>query len=457
VSVPDASSPSLAALRRARAHQDAALRRSRLLWRPLFLAIVFVNSFRAHPAPSLHGAGLTISIALGGLTVGAIGVGGPYQPPERVRHAFLGLLFLSAAMLVGLQPAGPGYVGLVVAVAVAAQLVRGPRGVVLAVIAVVFFGVTRAFSGPDRPGPAVLVASLGLIVAYSAVLSVRRLRRSDDQAERLLTELEQTREAQVRAAALGERQHLAREMHDVLAHSLSGLVLQLEGARMLAAQSPADPRLGGVIDRAHHLAKTGLQEARWAIGMLRDEELPGPERLAALVEEFERDSGIPSTLTVTGQQRDLASGTRLALYRVAQEALTNIRKHACPERAEVHVKYEPDSVQLTIEDFGQPGGAQAPGSPGRTDGAYRADGAGGSDGAGRADRTDRGHGVGRADGAGGGDGAGRAVGADRDDGAGRADGGYGLTGMRERAELLGGTLTAGATAEGFRVELRVPA
>jgi signal transduction histidine kinase len=125
--------------------------------------------------------------------------------------------------------------------------------------------------------------------------------------------LEQTRDAQVRAAALGERQHLAREMHDVLAHSLSGLVLQLEGARMLAAQSPADPRLGGVIDRAHHLAKTGLQEARWAIGMLRDEELPGPERLAALVEEFERDSGIPSTLTVTGQQRDLGSGTRLAL------------------------------------------------------------------------------------------------------------------------------------------------
>jgi hypothetical protein len=81
----------------------------------------------------------------------------------------------------------------------------------------------------------------------------------------------------------------------------------------------------------------------------------------------------------------------------------------------VRVNYEPDSVRLTIEDFGLPGGARAPGSAGRTDGA------GGSDG------------------------------------AGRADGGYGLTGMRERAELLGGTLTAGATAEGFWVELRVPA
>ena len=75
-------------------------------------------------------------------------------------------------------------------------------------------------------------------------------------------------------------------MHDVLAHSLSGLMLQLEGARMLAADDPGDPRLPGIIERAHHLGKSGLDEARRAIGMQRDDELPGPERLADLLPDI---------------------------------------------------------------------------------------------------------------------------------------------------------------------------
>jgi signal transduction histidine kinase len=75
-------------------------------------------------------------------------------------------------------------------------------------------------------------------------------------------------------------------MHDVLAHSLSGLLLQLEGARMLAAGNPADPRIPDAIDRAHHLGRTGLAEARRAIGMLRDDDLPGPDRLEELAAQF---------------------------------------------------------------------------------------------------------------------------------------------------------------------------
>ena len=124
-------------------------------------------------------------------------------------------------------------------------------------------------------------------------------------------ELEQSRAAEARAAGLAERQRLAREMHDVLAHSLSGLLLQLEGARMLAAENPADPRLPEAIDRAHHLGKTGLEEARRAIGMLRDEELPGPDRLAGLVEQFEEDRGIPCRLIVSGEPHDLGSEARV--------------------------------------------------------------------------------------------------------------------------------------------------
>jgi signal transduction histidine kinase len=294
-----------------------------------------------------------------------------------------------------------GIFGVISSVAVAARLAKGFRGAAIVASAAVIVGLVYEFSGRHRPGSPVLLAWLGLIAVYTAVSSARRIREGDAQAERLLIELEQTRAAQVRAAALAERQRLAREMHDVLAHSLSGLVLQLEGARLLAARSAGDPQLSGAIDKAHQLARTGLQEARRAIGMLRNDELPGPESIEALVSEFERDSGIPSGFTMTGEQHELNPGTRLALYRVTQEALTNIRKHAHPARAEVRLGYEPDGVLLTIEDAGdeqRPVGLTAPDS-----------------------------------------------------------GGYGLTGMRERAELLGGTLSAAPTRDGFRVELRVPA
>jgi signal transduction histidine kinase len=203
----------------------------------------------------------------------------------------------------------------------------------------------------------------------------------------------------LRAAALAERQRLARDMHDVLAHSLSGLLLQLEGARLLAVANPADERLAGTIDRAHELARGGLDEARRAIGMLRDDELPGPDRLAALTASFQADTGVPARFTSLGTPRELASAVRLALYRVTQEALTNVRKHARPARVEVRLEYLEDEVTLAIEDW-SPDPAGPPAAPGD---------------------------------------------------------GYGLTGMRERAELLGGTLTAGPADTGFRVLLRVPA
>jgi len=218
------------------------------------------------------------------------------------------------------------------------------------------------------------------------------------RAELLLRELEQTRAAQAQAATLAERQRLAREMHDVLAHSLSGLVLNLEGAMLLAGQGGADPQVSAAIGRAHRLAKTGLQEARRAIGMLRDDALPGPQRLMDLAAEFEADGGVACQVMVTGDEADLSADARLTLYRVAQEALTNIRKHARAGRVEIRLAYEPSGTRLTIEDFDRRGELPAPGE----------------------------------------------------------GTGYGLTGMRERAELLGGTLTAGPTDGGFRVELWVP-
>ena len=96
-------------------------------------------------------------------------------------------------------------------------------------------------------------------------------------------------------------------MHDVLAHSLSGLVLNLEGAMLLAAEGGADPPVSDAMGRAHRLARAGLEEARRAIGMLRDDALPGPQRLSGLAAEFEADTGVACQVTVTGAETDLGT------------------------------------------------------------------------------------------------------------------------------------------------------
>jgi signal transduction histidine kinase len=314
----------------------------------------------------------------------------------------LGLLMVSSAVLVWLQPDGAGAVGMLIAVGIAARIVPGRASVVLLTACLAFLLVAESVSQSHKHQGALelLVNTLPLAAIYMIVLFGRRIRLQETQAEQLLIELEETRGAELRAAALAERQRLARDMHDVLAHSLSGLLLQLEGARLLAVNNPGDERLAGTIDRAHELARSGLDEARRAIGMLRDDELPGPDRLAALTASFQADTGVRARFTSSGTPRELASAVRLALYRVTQEALTNVRKHARPSRVEVCLQYLDDELTLTIEDFSaHPAGTSAI-SPG---------------------------------------------------------GGYGLTGMRERAELLGGTLDAAPTGTGFLVQLRVPA
>jgi signal transduction histidine kinase len=191
-------------------------------------------------------------------------------------------------------------------------------------------------------------------------------------------------------------------MHDVLAHSLSALALQLETTRLLARDRSVDGDVTRAIDQAHHLAASGLEEARRAIAAERGDELPGPERIGILAEAFGEQSGLPVELEVSGEPRELAPDARLAVYRTAQEALTNVRRHATPERVEVRLDYRPESTVLVVEDHAAPGVPAPVGLRGPA-------------------------------------------------------GGFGLTGMRERAELLGGELIAEPTAQGFRVELRLPA
>ncbi|HEU5416837.1 MAG TPA: sensor histidine kinase [Streptosporangiaceae bacterium] len=403
MSVDDPATPTLAALRRARGRQEAAQR----LLRPAGLVVallVIARSLTATPAPGWAGTGLGVALAVAAIAAGAAGVLAAYRSSRWVQLTFF-LLYLSGSVaLYWLQPGGAGLVAALVAVGLMTRWLPVRLTVVPVTVTLVVAGMAGAADGRHHPASAILLSEVGLIAVYGVAMLTRRVGQGNVQTERLLTELEQVRGAEVRAAALAERQRLAREMHDVLAHSLSGLALKLEGARLLAAADPADPRLVPVINRSHQLATTGVQEARWAIETLRGGEVPGPERLATLVADFEHDSGIPCRLTVTGARRPLEATVSLAVYRVAQEALTNVRKHSRASRVEVGLDYEPGGISLRVEDAG-PAAVEA---------------------AGGADLT-------------------------------AASAGYGLVGMRERAELLGGTLRAAATSHGFRVTMRVPA
>jgi signal transduction histidine kinase len=296
-----------------------------------------------------------VAIGLCGFVLGLVGARGTFRRPGAVHVAFAVVLIASSVALICVQPNGPGAAGVLVGVLFVARRLPARAGVALSLLA---FVVLAVIAGVTGKGPGlVLLAVIGGFVGMAFLAN--RLAEANEQAETLLVELEQSRAAEARAAGLAERQRLAREMHDVLAHSLSGLMLQLEGARILAAGYPGDPRLPDVIDRAHHLAKTGLEEARRAIGMLRDDQLPGPELLAELAQQFQADRGVPCRYTVSGEEHELSSEARVALYRVAQEALTNITKHARPERVELHLAYEPDGTRLSVEDFTSTNGVRS--------------------------------------------------------------------------------------------------
>jgi signal transduction histidine kinase len=270
------------------------------------------------------------------------------------------------------------------------------------VIGPLFLGVD-AWQARDQSSGAGLVGTAltaaGFAFAYFGALSVRRVRQERERAEALLAELQRTRASEIERAALAERARLAREIHDVLAHTLSSLAVQLEATRMLIEQRPGDPTVVMAVERAHRLASEGLAEARRAIGALRGDNLPGPDGLQRLVEEFGEQTGTPSRFEVAGKPTPLGAEAQLALYRTAQEALTNVRKHASAvSSVDVSLHYSAEGAELVVENA--------------TAATVAADGSSTS--------------------------------------------GYGLIGMRERAELVGGILEAGPVPTGFRVRLWLP-
>jgi len=243
----------------------------------------------------------------------------------------------------------------------------------------------------------------GFVFFIAVSVSLIQQQQERERAERLLIELETTHRqlqayaVQVEALAIAEeRNRLAREIHDSLGHYLTTITVQLEAAGKLVTTHPQ--RAAEAIATAQGLARESLGEVRRSVAALRASSLDTAslgEAISEVVENL-RANGIVTTFTIEGEAYPLPIQTMMALYRTAQEGLTNVRKHASASAVRVTLAYEQEQMALTISDNGT----------GQ-----------------RRHETD----------------------------------GFGLLGLRERVALLGGSLEAGDRPEGgFRLRVQVP-
>ena len=306
--------------------------------------------------------------------------------------------------------------GIAAAVGVAGPDTGTSTAVALAVIVAVHAGVTLrppvggAVTAAGVLGVLVTLPVLGgrpvsgityaLLIVGGAAGGVARGLRAEQvrQGRLLLAEREEAQQARERAATLAERGRIARDMHDVLAHSLADLSIQLEVAGALL--SDGGDRSGALphVRRAHRITADGMEEVRRVVHALRSDSPALPDALMAMTGAC-RDA----RFDLRGSPRPLPPAVGLALLHTAREAMANAGKHAAGHPVTVELRFGEGRVALTIADRGE--------TPG-TGGAATA--------------------------------------------AGGVGGGYGLAGMHERLRLVGGELTAGPSGDGWRVHAEVP-
>lgn len=359
---------------------------------------------------------------------------------EALLAAGFGLLGIVSTAI---APDGLGYLISYVALIRLAMRLPVRVSAPIAAALVVLLGAVLLWAGVPVAVTAVFALGAGFMYLVGDLAALGGAAR--DHAERLLEQQAATRAAVEQAAVLRERGALAREVHDIVSHTFAGLALQLEAAKVLAERTDADPRLRAALAHAHQLTRSGIADTRQVVAALRGAALPGPALVATLVARARQEQGLPVEYTVTGEPRPVAPEVGLAVYRMVQEALTNTVRHAgTGARASVSVRWTAERLTVSVTDTGgaatHPAGAvdAGPATPGPSARAQPATvGAGTGPG-------------GATPGA-----AGEPV-TDGGTGATTPAGGWGLAGMAERAELLGGGLIAGPTGDGYSVVLRLP-
>jgi signal transduction histidine kinase len=206
---------------------------------------------------------------------------------------------------------------------------------------------------------------LVFVAAWSVGRGLHVMERHAAESLRRAVEVEVASAGRAMAAVVEERTRIARELHDVVAHSVSVMVIQAGAAEQVVDDDPEHVRAALRTIRA--TGADALAEMRRVLTVLRDAEVvgalspqPGLGELDVLVDEA-RSGGLEVALDVTGLGRTLPAGVDLAAYRIVQEALTNVRRHAAASRAEVRVRYGQDTLELEVHDDGtaQPASAGA--------------------------------------------------------------------------------------------------
>jgi signal transduction histidine kinase len=303
-------------------------------------------------------------------------------------------------MLLGYPMVAPVVVALAL-VALAATRADVPQTGTLGVLS----GTVIAMIAISRADHDQLIAAVGgFAVGMLPALAGEKLRAARAQAadaQELARRAEELRNHDIQRAVAEERLRIARDVHDITGHHLSAIALQAGGA----ARTSQDPVASATLRRIHELAQETLGQTRRALGVLRDEDEPAAlaplPRLADVDQLITtvRDAGVQAELHVAGDVRDVPEAVEICAYRVIQESLTNVVRHARVDAARVLIAYGPDALTVTIDDEGV------------GDSRHR-------------------------------------------DGQGRPGGG--LVGMRERLTLIGGDLAAGPRDGGWTVSATLP-
>ena len=330
------------------------------------------------------------------------------------RYPVLGCVLVATfypfGVLVGAPgPGGAGLISALLAVGWAGYASPARRSLIGTGLAVVIFIVTDA-TQRGMGWDTIFFPAVFLPGRWAGALVQREQSRSAQLLE-LTAVLDAQREATAHAAVVEERTRIAREVHDAVAHSVSVMTLQVGGLRRQLDDVLADrPAERDVMLGIERLGRQSVEELRSLVGILRESGsgesaavVPSLARAEELVADV-RGAGLPVELAVTGEAAELPRALDVSAYRILQEALTNVLRHAPGAATQLSVSYVPDAVELTVVNA-------APARQVVTIGG----------------------------------------------GAAQAVGGHGLVGMRERAAVFGGTLEAGPSSDGgFRVQVRLP-
>ncbi|MEU8760188.1 histidine kinase [Streptomyces sp. NPDC048659] len=366
--------------------------------------VLFVAQALSLRPMGLSGRGLAVTLLFGvnfGFFALRLVPGRPL--PERVLLPAMTAAVLAAAALAAVADTGTSVIFAYFLAAYLGHRLSARPATVLAVLLSLLCGAALAFRADPGDRALLLMTGLSTGALVLAGMSARSRAQAVEAAIEAAASAERAARAEARTLVLTERAKVARDVHDVLAHSLAGINMQLELADALLEVGEAE-KAREATGRAQSLVRESLKQAQWTVRALREEALPLLESLAAMLES----SGHHDALTVTGTVRELPTRTAHDLLRIAQEALTNATRHAPGGVVRVTMAYEEKATVLSIVN----GPGTLPVSPG-------------------------------------------------------TGSGMGLIGIRERVALLNGTVTAGPVTGGpetagperggWKVEVVIPA